>query len=131
MVARANIVINDGATSPAAHTFSPIGKPGGSEYDFYVERTSGKPEFQAEVRVRTQIARSVGAPYKVFVSMILPKTVTVDSVESLDRQNRVDVTFTLASKGVTQDRKDLRVLLSNLLGNAQLIGIVDNLEALT
>lgn len=130
MATRASIVINDGAATPLAHAFLPMGKPAGSDYELYVERTAGKPEFQSEIRVKTQQPTRKGQPYKVSISMIQPKTVTVNSVETLDRQSRIDLSFTVGGKSVTQDRKDLRVLLTNLLANAQVVGIVDNLESI-
>lgn len=130
MATRANIVIADGAATPLSHTFVPLGKPNGNEYDFYVERVSGKPEFQSEIRVKTQQPSRQGQPYKVFITMIQPKTVTVNSVETLDRQSRIDLTVTVSGRSVTQDRKDLRVLLTNLLSNAQIVGVVDNLETI-
>lgn len=130
MATRANIVIADGAATPLSHTFVPLGKPNGNEYDFYVERVSGKPEFQSEIRVKTQQPSRQGQPYKVFITMIQPKTVTVNSVETLDRQSRIDLTVTVSGRSVTQDRKDLRVLLTNLLSNAQIIGVIDNLETI-
>lgn len=128
MATRANIVINDGASTPVAHTFNPMGKPAGSEYEFYVERVSGKPEFQSEIRIKTQQPTKNGQPYKVAITMIQPKTVNVGGVDTLDRQSRLDLTFTVGSKSNTQDRKDLRTMLANLLANTQVIGVIDNLE---
>lgn len=130
MATRANIVVNDGAATPVAHIFNPMGKPAGSEYEFYVERVSGKPEFQSEIRVKTQQPTKSGQPYKVSIVMIQPKTISVNGVDTLDRQSRIDLTFTVGGKSVTQDRKDLRVMLTNLMSNAQVVGIVDNLETI-
>lgn len=124
----APIVINDGAATPVAHTYTPIGKPSGSAWDFYVERVGGKPEFQREVRVKSVQPTRKGAAYRVDVTMLVPITKIVDSVEVLDYQNRVDVSFTLASTGATQSRKDLRVCLKNLFDNSQVIAFIDNLE---
>lgn len=130
MATRANIVVNDGASTPVAHTYNPLGKPAGSEYEFYVERVSGKPEFQSEIRIKTQQPSKSGQPYKVLVTLIQPKTVNVSGIDTLDRQSRIDLTFTVGSKSVTQDRKDLRIMLANLLANSQIVGIVDNLETI-
>lgn len=130
MATRANIVVNDGASTPVAHTYNPLGKPAGSEYEFYVERVSGKPEFQSEIRIKTQQPSKSGQPYKVLVTLIQPKTVNVSGIDTLDRQSRIDLTFTVGSKSVTQDRKDLRIMLANLLVNSQIVGIVDNLETI-
>lgn len=128
MAQLANIVINDGAATPLAHTFTPAGKPSGSEYDYFVERTSGKVDFQSEVRLRTVSPSQKGQPHRVILAMLLPKTVTSNGVEVLDFQNRVDITFTCAPNGVTQARKDLRTLAANLLNNSQIVAAVDNLE---
>lgn len=130
MATRANIVVNDGAATPVAHTFNPMGKPSGSDYEIYVERASGKPEFQSEIRIKTQQPSKSGQPYKVFATMIQPKIVNVNGVDTLDRQSRLDLTFTTSSRSITQDRKDLRVMLRNLLENAQVIAVIDNLETI-
>lgn len=130
MATRANIVVNDGAVAPVSHTFNPMGKPSGSDYEIYVERASGKPEFQSEIRIKTQQPSKSGQPYKVFVTMIQPKVVNVNGVDTLDRQSRLDLTFTTSSRSITQDRKDLRVMLGNLLANAQVIAVIDNLETI-
>lgn len=130
MATRANIVVNDGAVTPVSHTFNPMGKPSGSDYEIYVERASGKPEFQSEIRIKTQQPSKLGQPYKVFVTMIQPKVVNVNGVDTLDRQSRLDLTFTTSSRSITQDRKDLRVMLGNLLANAQVIAVIDNLETI-
>lgn len=62
--------------------------------------------------------------------MIQPKIVNVNGVDTLDRQSRLDLTFTTSSRSITQDRKDLRVMLRNLLENAQVIAVIDNLETI-
>lgn len=42
--------------------------------------------------------------------------------------NQVSVDFILPNRGTAQQRKDLRVLLSNLLANAQIVDMVENLN---
>lgn len=128
MAQLAPIAINDGAATPVSHTFSPIGKPAGSEHDFFVERTSGRPDFQSEIRLRTVQPSQKGQPHRVLISILVPKTVTVDGTEKLDYQNRVDITVTCAPNGVTQSRKDIRAFAKNLLDNAIVVAAIDNLE---
>lgn len=124
----ANIVINDGATTPVAHTFKPIGSPNGGAFNFWVERPNGKAEFQREVRARTIQPASATKPNKVDLTILVPQTDTVAGVETLVSMDRVDVTFTLSPLSSTQARKDLRSYLRNLLEDSQVVAMVDGLE---
>lgn len=130
MATRANIVIKDGAAAPVNHTFVPLGRPNGGDSEVYVERVSGKPEFQSELRVKTVQPTRKDQPYKVSMTLIVPKTKQVGDVDVLDRQVRADISFVLSGKSVTQDRKDLRALVTDLLSNIQIASIVDNLETI-
>lgn len=128
MAALAPIVVNDGQTSPVSHTLKPIGKPSGSDWDFFVERIDGAPELQNELRLRTRQPSKPGQPYRVDLTFINIDTKTVDGEVVLDNQNRVDVTFTLARGGSEQFRKDLRTMLIEALGDTVITAAIDGLE---
>lgn len=130
MPSRTSIAIQDGAATPLTHTFTPIGKPSGSEYEYYVNRVNGSALFQEEIRLRVQQPTKKDQPYRVNVVVIDPTTKLVDGVAELDFQNRFDGTFTFAPNGTTQSRKDLRVLIQDLFGEAVAIGLCDNLESI-
>jgi hypothetical protein len=131
MAARANIVINDGQTTPAAHTFTPVGRPLGTNYEYFVERTSGIPSAQAEVRIRLRTPpQNSNQPFKVDAVILVPETATVDNVVQIISQNRVDLTFTFSAKSTTADRKDIVAFAKNLLANALVVATLHDLEAI-
>lgn len=130
MPAMAPIVINDGATTPVSHTFAPVGSAAGSKYVNFVERVNGKIDFGNEVRIAVDQAQARGQASKVRTTMILPTTVEVNGITTLDFQNRYDGTFTLASRGTESARKNLRVLVSNLYASAFVASVVDKVEAI-
>lgn len=128
MAALAPIVVNDGQTTPVSHTLKPIGKPAGSDWDFFVERMAGAPELQNELRLRSRQPTRPGQPYRVDLTFINVDTKTVNGEEVLDNQNRVDMTFTLARGGSEQFRKDLRAMLTDALSNSVVTAAIDGLE---
>lgn len=131
MANRANIVINDGQATPAAHTYVPVGKPLGTDYEYFVERSSGVPNAQAEIRLRlrTPVPNS-GSPYKVDATVLVPETAIVNGETVVLSQNRVDVTFTLSPKSTSADRADVLAFARNLLANAIVESLVEDLETI-
>lgn len=131
MATRANIVINDGQATPAAHTYVPVGKPLGTDYEYFVERTSGVPNAQAEIRLRlrTPVPNS-GSPYKVDAVILIPETAVVNGETVVLSQNRVDMTFTLSPKSTSADRADALASAKNLLANTIVTSLVKDLEAI-
>jgi hypothetical protein len=130
MPSRTSIAIQDGAATPLTHTFTPVGKPAGSEYEYFVNRTNGSASFQEEIRIRVQQPSKKDQPYRVTVVVLDPTVKVVDSVNELDFQNRADLSFTIAQNSTTQSREDLRVLIADLLGDNMLLGVLDNLESI-
>lgn len=130
MPVRNPIAIQDGATTPVTHTFSPIGKPAGSEYEVFTNRANGVASFQEEVRIRVQQPTKKGQPYRVSAIMVLPTTKVVDGDTVLAFQNRADLALTLSPDSTTQSREDLRVLLADLITDAIMVGVVDQLESI-
>lgn len=128
MAQLAPIVVNDGQAEPVAHTLIPIGKPAGSQWDYFVERIDGAPELQNEIRLRTRQPSKKDQPYRVDLTMINIDTKTVEGEVVLDNQNRVDLTFTLARSGNDAFRKDLRTMLINALDDAIIKAAIDGAE---
>lgn len=128
MAQLAPIAVNDGASTPVTHTFTPIGKPSGSLFDVFANRVNGKAAFQEELRLKSTQPAQSGQPYRVAIQLLDPTTAVVNGVEGVDFLNRVNVEFILAANGTMQSRKDLRVMLLNALSNAIVVGAVDNLE---
>lgn len=137
MPAIANIVINDGQTTPVAHTFSPAKST--SDYSMYEDRVSGtyigfgrfhltmvRPKGESKVANRS---------IKVVVGIEIPVLETLGNSDAgiippptVAHKPMVKVEFTLPERATLQQRKDLRAYMMNALANAVLIDAVDNLS---
>lgn len=124
------IVVMDGESVPVEHTYKPIGKPSGSDWDYFVERLSdGRPDLQNELRLRTRQPSNKGQPYRTDITTIDVETDTVEGEEVIVSQGRIDLTATLARNGSKQARTNMRVKLANaLLNDPILIAAWDDLE---
>lgn len=136
----APIVINDGAATPVAHTFSPIGKDANGV--FWWEQTIPAPANKLgakrigykqtrELAAQNQLKAECKVSYMLFVptletlsnnsaGILPPATVAYREVARLE--------FTLAERSLQQERKDTRVLVGSLLGIASTVSNVDLLE---
>lgn len=131
MAAISTIVINDGKATPVAHTFNPVQSAPDAVYR---EGLSSLPLIgQGVIDLRT---RTQGELNRVKVTLKLPvlETATGANAQGYTAAPKVayhstaNVEFILPSRGTAEQRKDLRVMLANLLLNAQLVDNVDNLN---
>lgn len=118
MAARANLVINDRATTPVAHTFSPDGDDTNGVHIF-TEKT-GVPA--GDSRYTASLRRSNGK-YKANLKLSLPvvQTQTVNGVSApvIVRTAYVELTATFDALSTDQERKDAIGLMANSLLPAQ------------
>lgn len=136
----ANIVINDGATTPVAHTFSPIGKDDKGVQWF--EQTTPAPVnpmgakriSYTQTRVLNPDKQLTGAS-RVVYALWIPTLETLGNNSagilpppSLAYSEKARVEYSLAERSTTQERKDTRVLTLNLLSHAMAIANVDTLQ---
>lgn len=117
MSARANLVINDRAATPVAHTYSPDGSNAGVH--LWSEKTSvpvGNPRFTA------RLAKSKDK-YKPTVRLVLPvvQTQVINGVSSpvVVRTAYAEVNFTFDGVSTDQERKDCVGLMVSALAAAQ------------
>lgn len=118
MSARANLIINDRAATPVAHTYSPDGDDTNGVHVFS-EKTSvpaGNPRFTASLR-------SSNGKYRPSVKIQIPvvQTQTINGVSSpvVVRTAYGEVNFTFDALSTTQERADLVGLLVNSLAASQ------------
>lgn len=123
----ANIVLNDGAATPVAHTFAPVTTDGkAAQLKERVGLPIGYPGLGVTVRPPVQ----QGDIYKVSLLLTLPTTVTVDGVAKVDYTLTAEVNLMMSNRSTAQSRKDLRVLLANALQHATVQNVIENLEPL-
>jgi hypothetical protein len=140
MPAAANIVINDGAGSPVAHTFSPLGKDPKGVYRF--EQTVPTPTNVASAkRLGVSQVRSFGTKGALTSQSKVIWTIDYPTMETLGT-NDAGITpaptvayvnskreeYTLPERGSTQERKDVRTFGINLGANAIYIATIDALQ---
>lgn len=118
MAARGNLVINDRAATPVAHTYTPDGDDANGVH-VYSEKTSvpiGNPRYTASLRVSNGKFRPT-----VKLSIPVVQTQTINGVASpvLVRTAYAEVNFTFDGLSSEQERADCVGLLVNSLATSQ------------
>lgn len=141
MPAASNVVINDGATTPVAHTFTPTDKD--SKGVMWFEQTTpvvttmlaAKKIGYKQVRGNLMARQSVESG-KVIFSIMLPTLEAVGTSDSgypppprVAYKEVARMEFDLSERSIKQERKDIRVLSLNLLAHAMAISAIDDLIA--
>lgn len=130
MAAIAPIVINDGKATPVAHTLNPVAS---APVALYREAASGL----------AQVGQVYSSIQKTSANKDLDKVRIILSVPALEVSSganasgytaapkvayevKADVTVFLPTRSTPAQNKDLRVMLSNLLLNSQVVDVIDN-----
>jgi hypothetical protein len=136
----APIVINDGATTPVAHTFNPIGKDANGVY--WWEQVSPAPANKLGAkRIGYKQTRELDAKKQLTAVSVVQYSIMVPTLETLSNNSAGIVppptvayrevargSFEISERSLTQERKDTRVLLANLMAHAMVIANLDSLE---
>lgn len=133
MPSNANIVINDGASTPVAHTFKPLSVVGDIA-SFREVTSNGIPVGNNVLSYSVKAPTNGSLMYTIKLKLAKPKVITITdtsgkTVTTVARTDLVDLTVKVGSDSTAQERKDLRVLLSNAVINALLAQAMDDLEA--
>lgn len=138
MPAAANIVINDGATTPVAHTFTPIGRD--DKGTLWFEQTTPSPATPLEAkRIGLRQSRNAGGvtngQSKLIITLALPKLETLGNSSAgitppptLAYRVSLRMEIDMPERSTSQERKDTRVLFQNFLGNALVLASIDTLQ---
>lgn len=133
MSAIANIAVLDGQATPVTHTFFPVQSDPDAQYR---ESQASLPligQGRVSIIFRSKVSDSL---QRVRVQLELPALETATSANSSGYTAAPKVAYTntmamdliLPSRSTAAQRKDLRVLASNLLLNAQIVDSIDNLN---
>lgn len=133
MSAIANIAIQDGQAAPVTHTFYPITSGSDSSWR---ENQASLPLIGQGTVVQVLKLDSKNGLNRVRLVLDVPALETATAANSqgytaapkVAYSNRVTVEFILPSRGTAAQRKDVRVLLSNLLKDATVVDTIDNLN---
>lgn len=135
MAKLAPIVINDGQTTPVAHTFTPNSESG-VVTKFVELSANGSLNSRNTMEIAVKPIGLAGRKTQELVATIhLPEVVT-ETVNGVARDKVIGVDhveFKVVASGVStkQARKNARVLLWNLLANPTIVSLVDDGESLT
>jgi hypothetical protein len=130
-----NIVVNDGAATPVAHTFKPSRVS--PELVTYQDRAAGVVAGFNILTIGTRYADKRNTAQKVTVRMALP-TLAVTAPTTTTGIQPVPVAayecffageFVLPSACTPQNRKDLLALVKNTLANATITAAVEDLDS--
>lgn len=126
----AQIAIQDGKTTPVTHTFNPISSSPSAYYRESVASLALVGQGTLDLRMREE-----SSVIRVNCVMSLPALESASGANSagytagpkVAYSHTVKVEFLLPKRGDAAQRKDLRVMLQNLLANTQVIDLVENL----
>jgi hypothetical protein len=132
----ANIVINDGKTTPVAHTFAPVTSHDANGVAIWTDRSTGVavgfPELTLKVQVPTKASRNYKITGKVSLPVLnvrSPSTGTgIQPLPSAAYALIADVKLTIPEASVLADRKDFFAFVKNYLANAVWTAAVENYE---
>lgn len=131
MAAIADIAIQDGQATPATHTYKAIESGPKSGW-----RTANSSlPLVGQETITASISKTTTGLNVVRLVVDLPALETASGSNSsgytaapkVAYSNRIKVEAVLPERGTASQRTDLRVLLRNLLTNAQVVDIIDNL----
>lgn len=141
----ANIVLANGEATPVNHTFVPMGRDadGGFLFEDQSPRVaSTSPLGWPRIRVTTQRvtevgprANAAGLINRVTVTISLPQLETLGTSDTgltppptVAYIDRVKTEFMLPARDTVADRKDALAYAKNVLGNANIISLVHDLQ---
>jgi len=145
MPALANIVINDGAATPVAHTFNPNGKDGNGVNYFYDRALGvavGFPRISIDMKTPSvagpRTASSVDRVYRVKAKVVVPVLESTSAATGTGitpaPTKAYDVTanieFVIPERAALADRENILAYAKNLLADSFMTSLVEDLEAL-
>jgi len=129
MSAIGNIVINDGAATPVAHTFSPVGI-NAANVASWKDRSPAYPVGynSLSLLLREPVNGSASRNYKMSLKLVLPTIDTSTGTPVKVYDAFASAEFVIPEQATLQNRKDLLALLKNALANAAITAAVQDLE---
>lgn len=128
MPAIGTITINDGETTPVAHVFEPVKIDGNKAYYKCVGSATSPLGYEL-ISIEQIEPKAAGQAYVTRITGYDPVTATVDGNDVVARYNSWELKFNSSSTSTTQERKNDRVMISNLLKDAAVVAALDSLAA--
>lgn len=136
MPAIASITINDGATTPVAHVFTPSGIQG--SIASYHDRSGGISVGYPAITISSVTPSKNSKTYKVRAKLVLPVLETQSGTASNGFTPAptkaydliADMSFVMPARSSLQNRKDLFALAKNLCAQAVMTSVVQDNEVI-
>lgn len=126
MPAIAALVINDGASTPVAHTFNPVTTNGS-----LAKWADRSPSIAAGFRTITEeVLEPSGnrTAYKITFGFYFPVVAAVNGVDTVVRFGSAQLVFNMAPDSTQQERDDNLTYVINTMSNASVRSSVELLE---
>lgn len=111
-----NITVNDGQSTPVAHTFYPVQNTDGKGFTFY-DSLVGIPAFETKIWAKLAMGSPVN-PTHSSLGVIQPIVKTVDGIIQQDHVNTYRGEFVFAPNASAAERADLYAYAINALNQA-------------
>jgi hypothetical protein len=134
MPAFANIVLNDGAGTPVAHTFAPNTLVG--TLSTFADRSGGIAVGYPVISISSVSPSKTSRLYKVRAKIVMPVLEVVNSstysgitpAPTKAYDMTADMTFFIPERSTLQQRKDILAFAKNFLSNAVATALVETQE---
>lgn len=126
MPAIAALSINDGQTTPVAHTFSPVRTDGSKAQ--WADRSPSIPSGYRLISHEVSEPNGSRTVHRLTFGFMFPVVATVNGVDTVVRYNSAQVVLNVHPDSLLQERKDSLAYIANFLANATVKTSVENLE---
>lgn len=126
MPAIGNIVLNDAAVSPLAHTFAPVTTDGATAK--LANRTATSPKGFEQLSMELRAPSGSATAYRLLIGFNDPVEATVNGAQVVVRNNSADIRLNFSPDSTLQERKDTLKMMAELLAHATTKLVVENLE---
>lgn len=126
MPALAALTINDGQTTPVAHTFSPVTTDGSKAS--WADRSPAVPAGYRTISQEVSEPTGNRSVYRITMGFYTPVLATVDGTDTVVRYNSANLVLNMHPNSTLQERKDLLAYIANFLANASVKTSVEQLE---
>lgn len=122
----APLVINNGAATPVAKTFSP--ERVAPELSSFTERTSGVSSGYTRLTISYSPASGKRATNRIDISVDLPVLSTVNGVSTTAYVGRFKGYFVVPDQMTAAERADLAAYVANALDNTNVRAVIKDLD---
>lgn len=126
MPAIAALSINDGQTTPVAHSFAPVTTDGSLAK--WADRSPTIPSGFRTISYEVTPPSGSRTTNKLQWGFTNPTVATVNSVDQVVRYSSAQVTLNIHPDATLQERKDLLAYVINTMSNATMKTSVENIE---